>query len=144
MEILGNMQPLSSCSRVLTSGIRMGTVGVKEAKDTQYWRYAMLKLVFVAPKFRLRRVQKNGKKEQKMKNRVLQKTLFFHWEVVSAEFFRILYTGILTVKLSIMHDYHTIIIIKFTSVNLSACICKMEAFIGKFPYFLSLTTCMYI
>ena len=37
----------------------------------------MLKLVFVAPKFRLRRVQKNGKKEQKMKNRVLQKTLFY-------------------------------------------------------------------
>ena len=28
----------------------------------------MLKLVFVAPKFRLRRVQKRGKKEQKLKN----------------------------------------------------------------------------
>ena len=35
----------------------------------------MVKLVFVAPKSRL--VQKNGKKEQKMKNRVLQKTLLF-------------------------------------------------------------------
>ena len=37
----------------------------------------MLELVFVALKFRLRRVQKNEKKEQKMKNRVLQKTLFY-------------------------------------------------------------------
>ena len=37
----------------------------------------MLKLVFVAPKFRLRQVQKNEKKEQKMKNRVLQKKLCY-------------------------------------------------------------------
>ena len=37
----------------------------------------MLKLPLVAPKFRLRRVQKNGKKEQKTKNRILQKTLFY-------------------------------------------------------------------
>ena len=33
----------------------------------------MLKLSLVAPKFRLRRVNKRGKKEQKMKNCVLQK-----------------------------------------------------------------------
>ena len=37
----------------------------------------MLKLNFVAPKFRLRRVQKRGGKEQKMKNCVLQDKLFF-------------------------------------------------------------------
>ena len=42
-----------------------------------YGMFAVHKLSFLAPKFRLRRVQKNGKKEQKMKNRVLQKTLFY-------------------------------------------------------------------
>ena len=36
-----------------------------------------LSCIFVAPKFRLRRVQKMGKKEQKIKNCVLQKLLFF-------------------------------------------------------------------
>ena len=41
----------------------------------------MLKLIFVAPKFRLRRVQKRGKKEQKMKTRVLQKKTFLFLHV---------------------------------------------------------------
>ena len=42
-----------------------------------FGRCAMLKLVFVAPRFRLRQVQKNGKKEQNMKNRVLKNELFY-------------------------------------------------------------------
>ena len=37
----------------------------------------MLKLIFVAPNFRLRRVQKKGRNEQKMKNCVLQKKLLY-------------------------------------------------------------------
>ena len=37
----------------------------------------MLNLIFLAPKFKLRRGQQIGKKEQKMKNRVLKKTLFY-------------------------------------------------------------------
>ena len=77
MEILGNMQILSSCSRVLTSlRCQDGYCGCEGSQRYHYWRCAMLKLIFVEPKFRLRRVQKNGKKEQKMKNRVLQKKLF--------------------------------------------------------------------
>ena len=50
----------------------MGTMGVEEANDT-IMGGAVLKLIFVAPKFRLRRVKKRGKKDQKMKNCVLQK-----------------------------------------------------------------------
>ena len=70
----------SSCPHVVVFwpplGIKMGTVGVGEANDTIYGRCAMLKLIFWAPKLWLRRVQNNGKKEQKMKNWVLQKNLF--------------------------------------------------------------------
>ena len=58
---------------LLPLGIRIGTVGEEEA----------YKLPFVAPKFRLRRVRKNAKKEQKMKNHVLQKTVF-HFSVFTS------------------------------------------------------------
>ena len=78
MEILGNMQLLSSCSHVLMSyAYQNGYCECRESQRYHYGRCAMLKLVFVAPNFRLRLVQKNGKKEQKMKSRVSQKTLFY-------------------------------------------------------------------
>ena len=78
MVIIWSMQLLSSCSRVLTSlTYQNGYCECGESQRYHCGRCAMLKLVFVAPKFRLRQVQKNGKKEQKMKNRVLQKTLFY-------------------------------------------------------------------
>ena len=55
----------------------MGTVGVEKANQTIMGDSAMLKHVFVTRKFRLRRAQKRWKKEQKMKNCVLQKKIFF-------------------------------------------------------------------
>ena len=78
MEILGNMQVLSLLIRVLTS-LRYQNRYCRcgESQRYHYGRCAVLKLVFVAPKFRLRRVQKKGKKEKKMKNRVLQKIFFY-------------------------------------------------------------------
>ena len=51
MIILGNMQFLSSCSRVLTSlRYQYGYCGCRGSQWYHYWRCAMLKLVFVAPK----------------------------------------------------------------------------------------------
>ena len=85
MGILWNMQLLSSCSRVLTS-LRYQD-GYYGCRGSHYGRCAMLKLVFVAPKYRLRRVQKYEKKEQKMKNRVLQKTLFYFCVFTSWKWF---------------------------------------------------------
>ena len=79
MGILGNMQLLSSCSRVLTSlRYQNGYYGCGGSQRYHYGRCAMLKLIFVVPKFRLRRVQNRGKKEQKKKNCVLQKKTFLH------------------------------------------------------------------
>ena len=81
MEILGNMQILSSCSRVLTSlRYQDQYFGCGESQRYHYERCAMLKLPFVATKFRPRRVKKRGKKEQKMKNCILEKKsfLFLH------------------------------------------------------------------
>ena len=78
MEILGNMQLLSSCSRVLTSlRYQNEYCGGKGSQRYHYGMFAVHKLPFVATKFRLRRVQKNGKKEQKMKNHILQNKLFY-------------------------------------------------------------------
>ena len=74
MGILGNMKILSFLSRILTSlGYQNGYCECGGSQRYHYGRCAMLKLIFVAPKFRLRRVKKRGKKEQKMKNCVLQK-----------------------------------------------------------------------
>ena len=74
MGILGNIKVLSFLSCVLTSlRYQNGYYGCGGSHPYHYGRCAMLKLIFVAPKFRLRRVQKRGKKEQKMKNCVLQK-----------------------------------------------------------------------
>ena len=74
MGILWNVKVLSSCSRVLTSlRYQNGHCGCGGSQRYHYGRCAMLKLIFVAPKFRLRRVKKRGLKEQKMKNCVLQK-----------------------------------------------------------------------
>ena len=42
---------------------------------------AVLKLVFLASKFRLRRIQKKGTKGKEMKNCVLQKILFLFYLV---------------------------------------------------------------
>ena len=78
MGILGNMQLLSLCSCVLTSyTYQNGYCECGSSQRYHYGMFAMHKLLFVAQKFRLRRVQKNGKKEQKIENRVLQKTLFY-------------------------------------------------------------------
>ena len=79
MEMFGNMQILYFLSRVLTSltyqnGLRGCDV---RSQLYHYEMFAVNKVPFVAPKFRLRQVQKNWKKEQKMKNRVLPKTLFY-------------------------------------------------------------------
>ena len=73
MEILGNMQLLSSCSRVLN-----GYCGCKGSQRYQNWS-AMLNLVFVAPKFRLRRVQKRGreKRAKNEKSRFAKNTFLF-------------------------------------------------------------------
>ena len=68
MEILGNVQLLSSCNRVLTSlRYQDGYCGYGGSWRYHYGMFAVHKLPFVAPKFRLR--SKKWKKEQKMKNR---------------------------------------------------------------------------
>ena len=78
MGILGNVKVLSSCSRVLISlSYQNGCCGCEGSQPQHYRRHAVLKLIFVVPKFRLGRVQKRGKKEKKIKNCVLQKKLFF-------------------------------------------------------------------
>ena len=75
MGILGNMQLLSSCSRVYVSEWVLWLW--RKPTVYHYGRCAMLKLIFLAPKFRQRRVQKRAKKVKKMKNCVLQKKLFY-------------------------------------------------------------------
>ena len=71
------MQVLSFLSCVLTSlGYQSGYCGCSGSQRYHYGRWAM-QLIFVAREFRLHRVQKRGKKEQKMKNCVLQKKLFY-------------------------------------------------------------------
>ena len=68
MEIFGNMQVLPFLSCVLTS-LRYQD-GYWECRGSQryhYGRWAMLELIFVRPKFRLRRVKKRGKKSKKWK-----------------------------------------------------------------------------
>ena len=76
--ILGNMKVLSFHCHVLTLlEYQNRYCGCVRSQPYQYGRCAILKLLFVAPKFRLRRVKKRGKKEHKMKNCVLQKKLFF-------------------------------------------------------------------
>ena len=74
MGILGNMKVLSFHCHVLTLlKYQNRYCGCARSQQYHYGRCAMLKLPLVAPKFRLRRVKKRGKKEQKMKNCVLQK-----------------------------------------------------------------------
>ena len=74
MGILGNMQVLPFLSCVLTAlRYQNGYYGCGGSQRYHCGRCAILKLIFVAPKFRLRGVQKRGKKEQKMKSCVLQK-----------------------------------------------------------------------
>ena len=69
MEIFGNMWVLPFLSCVLTSlRYQNGYYGCGGSRRYHYGRCAMLKLPLVAPKFRLRRVKKRGKKEQKMEN----------------------------------------------------------------------------
>ena len=66
MWILGNMKVLSLCSRVLTSlSHQDGYCGCGENQRYYYGRYSVYKPSVVAPKFRLRRVQKRAKKRQK-------------------------------------------------------------------------------
>ena len=74
MEILGNMLLLFSCSRVLTSliGMRMGTVSVGEANDTiMGCQQCINSLLQHCVEF------KKMEKRQKIKNCILQKTLFY-------------------------------------------------------------------
>ena len=70
MGILGNMQLLmSSCTRVLKSyTYHNGYCVCGGSQRYHYEMCAVLKLIFIAPKFKLCRVRKRGKKEQKMKN----------------------------------------------------------------------------
>ena len=78
MGILGNMQVLSFLSRILT--LLTYQNGYYECDGSQryhYGRRAMLKLVFVAPKFRLRRVKKKGKLIKNEKNAFCKKKLLF-------------------------------------------------------------------
>ena len=78
MGTLEDMQLLSSCSRVLTSYIyHNGYCECMRSQRYHYGTFAVHKLPCVAPKFRLRRVQKKWIKIAKMKHRVLQKTLFY-------------------------------------------------------------------
>ena len=73
MGILENMKVLSFHGHVLTLlKYQNRYCGCGRSQPYHYGSCAMLKLTFVAPKFRLRRVKKRGKKEQKMKNCVLQ------------------------------------------------------------------------
>ena len=74
------MQLLSSFSRVLTSYTYQD--GYSECGGSQLYHYGMfavhkIPLSYLFIESRLRRVQKKSKREQKMKNRVLQKTLFY-------------------------------------------------------------------
>ena len=89
MGIFWNMKVLTILSRVLTSlRYQNGYCGCRESQRYDYGSCAMIKLPLVAPKFRLRRVQKKGKKEQKMKNCVLQKKTFhtsYFWESIRIE-----------------------------------------------------------
>ena len=48
-----------------------------ESQRYHYGRCAMLKLIFVAPKFRLRRVRKRGKKSKKWKIAFCKKKVFY-------------------------------------------------------------------
>ena len=57
-----------------------GPVFPLSCSDHTYGRYAVHELPFVEPKFRLLRVQKKGKKRQKIKNCVLRKRVF-HFSV---------------------------------------------------------------
>ena len=68
--------------------IRMGTAGVKEANCfITYGRFAMLKLPFVAPKLRLRRVQKKWKKRAKNEKLRFAKKKFYFCMFTSWTFF---------------------------------------------------------
>ena len=75
------MQIPSFLSRILTSYYTYQN-GYCECGGSQRYHYEMFavhKLPFVAPKFRLRRVQKNGKKEQKNeKSRFAKNTFLFY------------------------------------------------------------------
>ena len=79
MGILGNMKVLPFLSCVLTSlRYQNGYYGCGGSQRYHYGRCAMLKLIFVAPKFRLRRVKKNGEKRAKNeKLRFAKITIFF-------------------------------------------------------------------
>ena len=62
MGIFGNMKIPPFLSRVLTSlKYQDGHCGCRRSQLYHYRRFAMLKIVFVAPKFRLRRVKKGPK-----------------------------------------------------------------------------------
>ena len=76
MEILGNMKVLTILSRVLTClRYQAGYWGCEGNQLYHYGRFAMLKLPFVAPKFReLKKLAKKGKNE---KLRFAKKTLSY-------------------------------------------------------------------
>ena len=83
MEIFGNMQVLPFLSCVLTSlRYQNGYCGCRGSQRYHYGRCAMLKLIFVAPKFRLRRVKKRREKRAKNeKLRFAKITIFFFLRV---------------------------------------------------------------
>ena len=78
MEIFGNMQVLPFLSCVLTSlRYQNGYYGCGGSQRYHYGRCAMLKLPFVAPKFRLRRIKRRGKKSKKWKIAFCKNNYFF-------------------------------------------------------------------
>ena len=78
MGILGNMKVLSFHSHVLTLlKYQNRYFGYGRSQRYHYGRYAMLKLPLVAPKFRLRRVKKRGKKSKKWKIAFCKNNFFF-------------------------------------------------------------------
>ena len=79
MEILGNMQLLSSCSRVLTSyAYQNGYCECRESQQYHYGRCAMLKLVFVSTQIQTASSSKIWKKRAKNeKSRFAKNTFLF-------------------------------------------------------------------
>ena len=86
MRIFGNMQVLTLLSRVLTSlTYQDGYCGCGGSQRYCYGMFAVHKLSFVAPKFWLRRVQKKGKKGQKIKILHFEKNTFLFLRVHELE-----------------------------------------------------------
>ena len=78
MGILGNMKGLSFLSRVETShGYQNRYFECGGSQRYHYGMCAMLELISVVPKFRLRRVQKKGKRAKSKKLCFAKKNFFF-------------------------------------------------------------------